>query len=706
MAEIDYSKGKIPGAESGIEIRHSVCDICTPGMHCGLDVYVKDGKVIKVEGTPDHPQNKGKLCTKGLGNRQYLYREDRILTPLRRVGERGEGKFEPISWDEAIDTIAEKLLSAREEYGAHRVAFYSGYSKWYRFMFRRFAGDYGSQNYGTESSSCFTSGLMAWQLTSGYAMRTDLGKTNLFIGWGANSYFSRYPMIGSMENGKKRGMKILIIDPRITPTTRRLADLHLRPHLGTDGALALAIAHVLIENDWIDRAYIDRYVHGFEEYAAYVREFTPEKGEKLTGVPAEQIRQAAAMIHEAGSFCINESSAPIGHHLNGLQNYRAMMALLVITGNVDRTGGQLPGPHTYMERYCGFETREEHFMEERYPHDAPKAVGAERFPLWYDLRHDMQANDLTDNILRQDENSVKVLFALGMNYRMFPQDGRLAEAFGKLDFFVDVDLFLTDTAKYADIVLPACTSMERGEFKCYPGGYAWYTNPVVEPLGESKSDCEILTLLARRMKLDDELLCAGYEACIKHIIQDLPITVEELRAAEGPIKVPGVTPYEVGSILERGVNTPTGKLELYSERIAAHPEWGLDALPTYRPPYNPDPEQYPFLLCAGTRIPNALHSRLHDVPWERSLLPDPVVEMSMEDAERLGIELGDPVEITTSVGSLTFRALPTATVQPGEVYIYHGYRELDINSILDGAALDPYSGFPAYRSACCNVRRK
>lgn len=139
-------------------------------------------------------------------------------------------------------------------------------------------------------------------------------------------------------------------------------------------------------------------------------------------------------------------------------------------------------------------------------------------------------------------------------------------------------------------------------------------------------------------------------------------------------------------------NDPDGTIAVYSEH-------GYSL-------YNPDPEQYPFLLCAGTRIPNALHFRLHDVPWERSLLPDPVVEMSMEDAERLGIELGDPVEITTSVGSLTFQALPTATVQPGEVYIYHGYRELDINSVLDGAALDPYSGFPAYRSACCNVRRK
>lgn len=145
-------------------------------------------------------------------------------------------------------------------------------------MFRRFAHVFGTQNYGTESSSCFTSGVLAWQVAAKSYMIQDLANTDLFIGWGTSGYFSRWPMVGGMERGKARGMKVIIVDPRITPTTQRIADLHLRPHLGTDGALALAIAHVLIENDWVDKPFIEKYVHGFEEYAGYVKQFTPEKG--------------------------------------------------------------------------------------------------------------------------------------------------------------------------------------------------------------------------------------------------------------------------------------------------------------------------------------------------------------------------------------------------------------------------------------------
>ena len=704
MKAVDHMHGKIPGSESGIEVRHTQCDICTPGMHCGLDVLVKDGKIIKVEGTEGFPVSNGHLCTKGAGNRQYVLREDRILTPLRRTGERGDGKFEPVSWEEALDTISAKFLDIREKYGADKAAFYSGYGKYYRFMLRRFANAFGSQNYGTESSACFTSGWMAWQIASRSAMGMNMSNAELLIGWGANGFHSRYPMVrNEIANKEKNGMKIMIVDPRITPASQRLADLHLRPHLGTDGALALSIAHVLIKNGWVDLPYIEKYVHGYEEYKAYVQQFTPEKGAQLTGVPAVDIIAAAELIHSCKGICIPESST-LGHHRNGMQNYRAIMSLLIITGNVDVKGGQLPVEFSFMERACGFHTDEEEFMDEKWPTDAPKAIGAEEFPLWYYLKGDMQANKLADNILAQDDHSVRALLALGMNYRMFTSDQRYIEALKKLDFFVDVDLFMTDTAKYADIVLPACSSLEREQFISYPGGLVWYHGKAIEPLGEAKSDPDILTLLARKMDLDDDLLKGGYEACVRHIIRDLPMDLDEMKT-EKPVKLPGVKPYVFGSTLEQGLHTPSGKLELYSEIIAAHPEWGLDALPTYTPPYNPDPEAYPFRLCAGARIPNALHSRLHDVPWERSLLPEPSVEMSPEDAENLGVELGDDVEIVTNIGSLVFKAIPTATIMPGDVFIYHGYREKDINSILDGTNLDPYSGFPAYRSAYCNIRR-
>lgn len=705
MDSINYEKGKIPGPESGIEVRHSVCDICTPGMHCGLDCYVKDGKIIKIEGCKEHPFNKGKLCTKGAGNRQYLYREDRILTPLKRTGARGEGKFEAISWDEAMQIISEKLLSIRKEYSPDHVAFFSGYSKYYRAMLRRLAHSFGTQNYGTESSSCFTAGLMANKVNTGGPMMQNLPNTDLFIAWGQNGYFSRYPIANAMEKNKARGMKIIAVDPRLTPTTQRLADLHLRPHLGTDGALALGIANLLIQNGWIDRDFIEQHVYGFEKYAAYVSRFTPEETQRLTGVPAALIQRAAEMIRESSSMCIAESSAPLCHHRNGMQNYRAVMSLNILTGNIDRKGGQIPQEFTFMEMDRGFRTKDEEYMEDTFPAEGRPAIGAERFPLWYHLQKEMQANDLADNILRKDEHSIRALVGFGMNYRMFPQDETLLKALKSLDFFVDTDLFLTDTAKYADIVLPACTSMERGEFKCYNGQLVWYTKPVIEPLGQSKPDVEMIRMLAEAMDLDDPLLRGGYEAYIRYILSDLPITLEEIQAQDLPFKLQGVPAYTIGDTLKKGFKTPSGKLELSSRLMEDHPEWGLDALPTYREPFNPDPEKYPLRLCAGTRIPNGLHSRLHDVPWERSLLTEPSLEMSMEDAQRLGIELGDDVEVTTNIGSLVFKAIPSATVLEGEIYIYHGYRERDINSILDNTNLDPYSGFPAYRSAFCSIRR-
>lgn len=709
MTELERKiKAKIPGPDTGIEVRHTICDICSPGMHCGINAYIKDGKVIKIEGIDGHPSNDGRLCTKGLSNRQYIYREDRVLTPLKRVGKRGEGKFEPITWDEAYAEIAKGLNAAKAKYGAESVAFYSGYSKWYRQMLRRLAYAFGSPNYGCESSACYTAAFMAWKVAAGEQGRPDMANSDLFLGWAFNPFYSSYMKARRAMALKEKGLKFLIVDTRRTPASEKLADLFLQPRTGTDGALAHAIANVLIQNGWIDKPYIDKYVYGFDEYAEYVSQFNESNIEQLTDVPYSQVVEAAKLIHENKRISCNESSAPLCHHRNGLQNYRAVMALIAITGNFDREGGQLLSPHSYMHVGCGWEAHEHQYLYETRPKNVKDPVGAPRFPLWNYLEGEMQAMDMPRQILEGTPYPLRAVFALGMNARMFPNSGRMFKALESLDFFVDTDLFMTDAAKYADIVLPACSSFERGEFKPYPGGTAWYTSPAIQPLGQAKSDTDIVTELARYMDLPDEQLKEGYESFVqKYILDDLGFTVEQLKKADLPIPVCKPEPHVDDQELDKGLKTPTGKFELKSAIMENHPEWGLDALPTYKDPLDgADPEKYPFMFTSGSRIPNAIHSRLHGVPANRSLRPVPTADMNNEDCEALGVKDGDRVTISTLRGSVTVNVHPTHTVPEGLVNLYHGYSEADANSLLDENHLDPYSGFPAYRSTRCAVKKE
>lgn len=696
--------GKIPGEDTGIVTRNSFCDICAPGPHCGVTCYVREGKIIKVEGTDGHPTNHGLLCPKGQSNRQYVYRGDRVLTPLRRVGERGEGKFEPITWDEAFDEIVKRLNAVKEEFGPCSVAFYSGYNKWYRPFLQRLCYAFGSVNYGTESSSCFTSTIMSWRLNTGADFAApDLAHAGIFLGWCYNAYYAQYLMTAGVERARERGMKVIIVDPRITPAVEKQCDLHLRIKPGTDCALALGLARELIVNDWVDHDYIDKNVFGYEEYRAYVMDFTPERVEELTDVPADQLRLAARMIHENMPLAINQSGAALVHHTNGMQTHRAVMALSALMGTYDRPGGMIPAPLTYAHSMAGFSTLDHEFPFEKYPRNAPRPVGAVRFPLWDEVVGEMQGNDLARQITQGLPYPIRALWAHGMNFRMFNGDRELEAAIKELDFFVDIDLFLTDSAKLADIVLPCCSSLERSEFKVFGGGYGQYTEPVIAPLGESRPDDEIIVELANRLELDDELLRSGAENCVRYMLRETPVDIDALKAhSQFPQKLEGVKVVPVG---EHGFRTPTGKFELWSTVIEKHP--GLDPLPTYRDSIDDaDPEQYPFRLVAGARLPTTLHSRLHDVPWLRSLRPQPTADLNDEDAAALGIGRGDAIELSTRIGAITVAANPTRTVKPGTVFLYHGYREADVNAIIPPGHNDPYSGFPGYRSVRCAVTKK
>ena len=711
MTELEKKiKAKIPGEDTGIEIRKSICDICTPSHHCGLSCYVKDGKVIRVEGDPDHPYSHGHLCTKGSANRSYLYREERIRTPLRRVGQRGEGKFEPISWEEAYQIIAEKLNAVKAKYGPESVLFYSGYSKWYRPYFQRFAYAFGSPNYGSDDSVCAVAMKMGSQITAGSGGAADIPHTNTFLGWNYDGYYSHHLSVAGVENLKKRGGKVIIIDIRRTPAAEHLADIFLHIKPGTDGALALGMAKIIIDNGWADMDYVNSYTHGFEEYKALADQYPLDKVCAITGLKAEDVMEATRVFATNGPACINFSASALVHHINGFNAHRAILCLSALTGNFDRQGGNYPVPPSYLKQPGGFKTRDTQFRTMLQP-KSPERIGAEKFPLWNANYEEAQVMDLLRQLEEDTPYPVRAIFGLGMNAKMFPETQRLLQVMSeKLDFILDVDIIMTQTAKYADIVLPACTSMERSELKCYRGGWLYLTQPVIPPMYESKSDVQILFDLVKVMKIDDPLMQKGYDACIDWIIDGTGLTVADLKCGK-PVKVPTAKwPVKPGNALKNGFKTPTGKFEFYCSAIAAiDPKYGLDPLPGYRDSLaDMDPEvvkQYPYYLCTGSREAFAIHSRLHTTPFTRSLRPFPTCDINRSDAEKLGIQEGDKVTLSSPYGQICMQAHLTWKIAPGVVLAQHGYTEANVNDLLGRNHVDPYSGFPAYKGMCCNIQK-
>ncbi|MBR3181844.1 MAG: molybdopterin-dependent oxidoreductase [Eggerthellaceae bacterium] len=701
-------KGKVPGPDTGIEIRKSVCAICDPGTQCGLDLYVKDGKIVKVAGTKEAPHSHGTLCSKGAAMRQYVYSPDRIMTPLRRVGERGSGEFEPISWDEALDEIASRLNAIKEEFGPESVMFFSGYAKWARAYLMRFALDFGSPNYMTESSTCATAMVMAQQLTYGAPAAADLKNTSCIVYWSHNPSATKGLNLAGINKKIESGLKMIVVDPRVTDIAQR-ADVFLQIRPGTDGALALAFGNVIIEEGLYDKGFVENWSVGFEEYRQVTADMTPEKAAGICGVSAADIRAAARMYAEAKPACIHFSAAPVVHHTNGVQNYRAVFCLIALTGNLDIAGGNRMNPPSLVHMPGGFPTREREFTGAQRLSDMPERVGSKRFPVWARLCNEAQACDVPRQIRTGDPYPLKAFFALGLNYRMWPGSQDFIDALCELDVIVDADLILTDSAKYADIVLPACSSAERREIRCWPMGYVQFSQPAIEPVGESKSDVQILSELSKRLGLGDDLLEAGIEACVEWMLEPCGLTVEELNKHPEGMWVPDAKPPAERKYLNGGFRTPSGKVEFVSTLLAEVEGEGFEPVPSYREPVlspasSPDlADEYPLVLGLGARLPMYQHSRTFRLPWTRSLSYDPHADVNPEDARQAGIEDGSWMRISTPHGEVTVRAHVTRLVRVGDVHMYHDWPQANANDLLSGDYLDPISGFPGYRSSLCKI---
>ena len=751
-------KGKIPGEATGIEIRKSVCTICDPGTQCGLDCYVKDGRFVKVEGSLENPHSAGTLCSKGAAQRQWVYHEDRLRTPLKRIGPRGSGRMAPISWTEALDTIAENLQRLKAESGPESVVFYCGYPKHLRPFLQRLALQFGSPNYCTESSTCNTAMAMAWRLDYGQMAGPDLANTKCALVWTANPFYANTPTARRLFDARDRGVKFIVVDPRLSPIAA-IADLHLRLRPGTDGALALAMANVIISEGLYDRQFVSEWTRGFDEFRAYAAEFTLERAERITGVPAALIHEAAVLYATSRPSAMLPGSTPVVHHTNGVQNQRAVAALVGLTGNFDIPGGNVAQPFGWLEMSgAGFTTRQHEFAMPRRWTDMPPRLGTDRFPVWMEMVDQAQAVDLPRQLRTGDPYPLRGLMAFGMNHRMWPDPNGLLAAMEKLDFICDVDLFATDTSKYVDIVLPACTSVERSEVRCYAQKYVISTQPVIEPLGESRSDTDIIFGLASKLDLDDPLLnpargAAGtaaatgaaasgagasgaaaaapaqapgygflpdgapdfgsaFDDAMDWIMEPSGMTMAQLKQHPGGMPVPHPLSLEFKKYEKRGFPTPSGKMEFVSSLLEKYSDRpGIAGLPLYEEPKlspvsSPEvAEEYPLVLGTGTRLPMFIHSRTFRLPWTRSLRRAAQADINPATARGLGIVQGDRIELSTPAGSIEVLANVTELAHPGVVHMFHDYPEADANSLLAGDYLDPISGFPGFKASLCAVKK-
>ncbi len=704
--EYNQIRGKIPVKGSGIEIRHTICSICNPHSHCGIDAYVRNGKIIKVEGSNANPRSKGTLCSKGAASRQYIYNKDRIRTPLLRRNQKGSGQFEPISWEDALDVIGDRLNKIKKESGPESVAFFVGFCKWMRPFVKRLTYSYGSPNYCDESSVCYAATKMAAVLNYGYPALPQLAKAKCLLVWSNNPFYTNTSSVRRLLGAKESGLKIIEVGPLLTPLTAH-ADIHLRLRPGTSGALALGIAHVIIEEGLYDQDFVEEWTNGFEDYRAYTSQFTPEKTAEITGVSKNLIQQAARLFAKTKPGALLSGASPTVHHTNGLQNHRAILSLIGLTGNFDREGGNYVIPRTWLSDANGLNTRQlEYEAPPPWSEMAPR-ISIKTFPVWNRLFNETQAMRLPYRIQNSDPYPIKAILGFGLNYRMWPGSDFMKKQLKSLDFFVNIDLFMTDTCKLAEIVLPACTSFERSELKFYSEDYVIWTTPVIQPLWESRSDPDIIFDLAKRIVPDDDLMAEGYEANIDWILEPTGLTVKELKAYPTGLNLKDIPkpPYE--KYKKSGFPTLSGKMEFTSSILT---EEGLDALPTYREPkHSPisTPElakDFPLILTTGARLPMYIHSRTFRMPWTKRLRPEPSLDLNPIDAEKRGISQGDRVRLSTPRDSIEVLANLTEIVPPGVINIFHGFRKPEINVLFEPDYLDPISGFPGFKSLLCNVQ--
>ncbi|MCX8022015.1 MAG: molybdopterin-dependent oxidoreductase [Syntrophorhabdaceae bacterium] len=635
--------------EDSNEIR-TICKLCLNS--CGMILF-RTEEGIKIKGDPNHPLSRGFLCKKGLHALEIGNLPNRLLYPLKRIGERGSGKWESISWDEAIEGISSKLKEVIDKYGGESVCVQSLPPKDIT-IWQAFAKTIETPNFFRHDHHvCFTPQLIADTLTFGHLITypnltsEEAKETNTVVLWGINMPETNPAKAKIIDEALSRGAKLIVIDPRPIKPARE-GDIWMRVRPGTDCALALGMINVIIKERLYDEEFVTRWTYGFERLVKHVEDYTPEKVEKITWVPKEKVIEGARLIAKNRPTAIF-TFIGLAMGGNSINTMRSLGIILAITGNVDRKGGnfiKIP-PKTGKMDLTGA------YLE--------KQISADTFPLLSGPTSIVGAilpsgnpADVINTMLTGKPYPLKALLTDCNPVTALEDSKRAVEAFLNLDLFVVFELFMTPSAEFADYVLPITWFLESNGIAEYSGmNFIAARKRVFKPSGEAKEEGEILIDILKSMNMADRLPFSTYKGYLDYRLKPQNITFDQFTEGGYILNENVEKKYEKGLLREDrkpGFNTPTTKIELSSTTLE---KYGYDPIPEYREPllspYSTEDVflDYPFIMITGARYFPHYHGLGLQIPAFRKLHPDPLCEINREAAQLLGVKEGDWVYIET-----------------------------------------------------------
>lgn len=626
---------------------------------CSFYIHVQDNKVKNIDPHPKNLCTPEGVCLKGLAYIERANSSNRITEPL--IKNKKNSTFEKTSWEEVLQVIADKIKFYHKEYGKHSILFYSasGMSGLVNQFSQKFWEMIGGAT-TTYGNLCWPAGLEATRLTLGENRHNapwTLEHAKLIVYWGKNAAETNIQELIAVDKAIEKGAKVIVIDPRRTQTSEK-ANLHLQPKPGTDGALALAIAKILIKNNDIDKGFIDKHVKGYAEFVKSLENYSIGTLANEAGVKEDLVYEAANLIGSTKPMTIIPGYG-MQRFSNGGQTIRCILTLSVLTGNIGKLGACWQ--YANLQSYVFDEVKE---PLSYYP-EKKKSV----------FRRTISMATLGEDILNTKEPQIKMAWIeRGNPVSQNPDTNKVLNALRKLDFKVVVEQFMTDTALEADIVLPAKNMFEQSDIiGSYWNPYIQLKPKVVEPAGSVKPETEIYYLLAKELGFVEEdikkhLPKPGNEF-IEQFLKDSLAEHDELsfdKLREGPQLA---NSHEEITFQDYKFNTPSGKIELYSE--TAKKLWSVNELPTFVPPgYNES--SYPlFLLSPNTK--NRIHSQFNNLDVIKQFSQEPFVEIHPKEAVKRKIKDGDKVKVYNENGYFKLIAKVNFSIRRDCVSISNGW---------------------------------